>query len=99
MSDNRSYLDQLLDRSVQHLAYPYGNLLACGEREFRAAGTLGFRTAVTALHAPVFAQHRQHPQRMPRVGLSGMTSHLDYVAGEIRKLRHASQRDYPEERL
>ena len=94
MSASRQYLEQLLDRPVLHFAYPYGNALACGDREFRAAEALGFRSAVTTLEAPVFAGHRRCPHQLPRLGLSGTVAHLDYFAARIRKLWNAVASDF-----
>jgi peptidoglycan/xylan/chitin deacetylase (PgdA/CDA1 family) len=94
MSDNRKHLEALLDRPILHLAYPYGNALACGEREYRAAKQLGFHTAVTTQESPVFSQHRLHPHQMPRIGLSGTMTHFAYFSAHIRKLRNADAGDF-----
>jgi peptidoglycan/xylan/chitin deacetylase (PgdA/CDA1 family) len=95
MTDNRDYLKGLLDRPVLHLAYPFGNSQACGQREFALAAELGFTSAVTASHAPVFAAHRQQAHQIPRVGVSGTTRHLEFFAADIRNLRNAVTADYP----
>jgi peptidoglycan/xylan/chitin deacetylase (PgdA/CDA1 family) len=50
MADNRSYLENLLQLSVRHFAYPYGGSEACGPREERLAHDAGFWTAVTTRH-------------------------------------------------
>jgi peptidoglycan/xylan/chitin deacetylase (PgdA/CDA1 family) len=47
MTDNRTYLEGLLDLPVLHFAYPYGGSLSYGSREEGLAKELGFRTAVT----------------------------------------------------
>lgn len=94
MLDNRQYLETLLDRPTLHLAYPYGNAVACGERDYRTAERLGFQTAVTTRVSPVFAEHRVHPHQMPRIGLSGTMAHLPYVTAQIRKLRNAAAGDF-----
>ncbi|WLA67663.1 polysaccharide deacetylase family protein [Bradyrhizobium diazoefficiens] len=47
MADNRNYLQNLTQRPVRHLAYPYGNPRACGPREEQLASAVGFSTAVT----------------------------------------------------
>ncbi len=99
MSDNRQYLEDLLDRPALHLAYPYGNALACGERDFRIAERLGFRSAVTTRTSPVFAQHRGHPHQIPRIGLSGTMAHFAYVSAHIGKLRNAAAADFADASL
>jgi peptidoglycan/xylan/chitin deacetylase (PgdA/CDA1 family) len=44
MVDNRNYLQDLIQRPVRHIAYPYGN---SGPREEHLASAVGFSTAVT----------------------------------------------------
>jgi peptidoglycan/xylan/chitin deacetylase (PgdA/CDA1 family) len=95
LADNRHYLERLLGCSVPHLAYPFGNPEACGQREFALAAKLGFRSAVTASHAPVFAAHRRNLCQIPRVGVSGTAGHLKYFAADICDLRNALESDYP----
>ena len=99
LSDNRQYLEGLLDRPTLHLAYPYGNALACGERDYRIAKRLGFHTAVTTRTSPIFAQHRWHPHQMPRIGLSGTMAHFAYFSAHIRKLRNAVAGDFADPSL
>ena len=45
--ENRRFLEELLQQSVEHLAYPYGSPQACGAREATIVERLGFRSAVT----------------------------------------------------
>lgn len=47
MADNRDYLQNLTQRPVRHMAYPYGNPRACGRREEQLASAVGFVTAVS----------------------------------------------------
>lgn len=47
LADNRRYLENLLQVSIRHVAYPYGTPGACGLREEHLANELGFQTAVT----------------------------------------------------
>jgi peptidoglycan/xylan/chitin deacetylase (PgdA/CDA1 family) len=95
LADNRHYLEVLLGGSVAHLAYPYGNALACGRREFALAARLGFRSAATARHAPVYAAHHGNAHQIPRVGVSGTTGHLEFFAADIAELRNAIDGEYP----
>ena len=88
MSDNRAYLEHLLDRQVIHLAYPYGTPAACGPREFRLAAEVGFRTAVTARYGPVFSAHRHHPHAIPRVSAASVSEACVFPA-VISDLRNA----------
>jgi peptidoglycan/xylan/chitin deacetylase (PgdA/CDA1 family) len=69
MSDNKAFLEDLLDREVAHFAYPYGDPDSCGPREAAIAGTIGFASAVTAEPSPVFPEHRANTQAIPRVAV------------------------------
>jgi peptidoglycan/xylan/chitin deacetylase (PgdA/CDA1 family) len=94
MTGSRAYLESLLDRPIQHFAYPYGGPQACGAREFELARELGFRSAVTTRERPVFAADRTHLHEIPRIGISGTTAHLEYVVRRLRELRNASATDF-----
>lgn len=63
---NRAFLQDIIGRPVQHLAYPFGNELACGEREAKIARELGFRSAVTTRNGMLFPQHRGSLLELPR---------------------------------
>jgi peptidoglycan/xylan/chitin deacetylase (PgdA/CDA1 family) len=69
ITDNRMYLERLLDQDILHFAYPYGDPLACGEREATIARQVGFSSAVTIEASPVFPEHRYHPHLLPRIGV------------------------------
>jgi peptidoglycan/xylan/chitin deacetylase (PgdA/CDA1 family) len=60
-----------LGRPVHHLAYPVGDPLSAGQREFDLARQSGFRTAVTTRPGHVFAEHAAHLHALPRVSLNG----------------------------
>jgi peptidoglycan/xylan/chitin deacetylase (PgdA/CDA1 family) len=56
---------------VSHLAYPYGDRNAAGEREFAMARESGFKTAVTTRPGMIFAENAAHLTALPRVSLNG----------------------------
>ena len=95
MSDNRSYLEQLLDQRVEHFAYPYGDRGACGEREERIVGEIGFSSAVTTTNAPLTAVHRSRPLFLPRVRfnaretIAGVDGRLSGLQAAITRVIHA----------
>jgi peptidoglycan/xylan/chitin deacetylase (PgdA/CDA1 family) len=60
-----------LGRPVHHLAYPVGDPLSAGAREFELAKQSGFRTAVTTRPGHVFSEHAGHLHALPRVSLNG----------------------------
>lgn len=54
LTQSRDFLEQVVDRAVNHLAYPYGTPLACGPREFTMARQLGFLSAATTESRPFY---------------------------------------------
>jgi peptidoglycan/xylan/chitin deacetylase (PgdA/CDA1 family) len=63
LTDNRRYLENLLQTSVCHVAYPYGTPGACGLREECLANAAGFQTAATT------RQRQLHDQKVDRFAL------------------------------
>ena len=55
----------------EHFSYPYGDPNSAGPREFRIAGELGFKTAVTTRRGVIFPEHSEHLTALPRVSLNG----------------------------
>ena len=53
VKDNRVYLQGMLNKRIDHFAYPYGYPKACGVREAELAASVGYSTAVTALDGPI----------------------------------------------
>jgi peptidoglycan/xylan/chitin deacetylase (PgdA/CDA1 family) len=71
MAVSRARIEQALGRNVQHLAYPYGDREAAGEREFVLAASAGFKTAVTTRPGMLFAEDAGRMTALPRVSLNG----------------------------
>ena len=71
MAASRARIEQVLERPVLHLAYPYGDRDAAGEREFALAASAGFKTAVTTRPGMLFAENAGHMTALPRVSLNG----------------------------
>jgi peptidoglycan/xylan/chitin deacetylase (PgdA/CDA1 family) len=67
----RATVEAQLGREVAHLAYPYGGRDIVGTREFRLAGELGYRTAVTTRPGVLFPEHREQMMALPRISLNG----------------------------
>jgi peptidoglycan/xylan/chitin deacetylase (PgdA/CDA1 family) len=91
MFDNRSYLEQLLERPIKHFAYPYGGKAACGEREETIAAEVGFLSALTTRSSPLTVAHRRRPLFLPRIGFPAKetTTGLD---GRVSGLQMAMSR-------
>lgn len=67
LADNKAYLENLLQRPVAWLAYPYGGEGACGAREARLAAQAGFAASFTTRPGHLFAGHLAQPHLLPRV--------------------------------
>jgi peptidoglycan/xylan/chitin deacetylase (PgdA/CDA1 family) len=71
MAVSRARIESALQRPVLHLAYPYGDKIAAGVREFALARAAGFKTAVTTRPGMVFPETADHLTALPRVSLNG----------------------------
>jgi peptidoglycan/xylan/chitin deacetylase (PgdA/CDA1 family) len=71
MATSRAQIEDVLQRPVVHFAYPYGDRIAAGPREFALAAACGFKTAVTTRPGMVFAENAAHLTALPRVSLNG----------------------------
>ncbi|HJZ19415.1 MAG TPA: polysaccharide deacetylase family protein, partial [Bradyrhizobium sp.] len=71
MAGSRARIEACLQRPVVHLAYPYGDRIAAGRREFAMAHAAGFKTAVTTRPGMLFPENGQHLTALPRVSLNG----------------------------
>jgi peptidoglycan/xylan/chitin deacetylase (PgdA/CDA1 family) len=71
MATSRARIEDVLQRPVVHLAYPYGDKIAAGPREFALAHAAGFKTAVTTRPGMIFPESVDHLTALPRVSLNG----------------------------
>ena len=71
MAISRARIESALQRPVVHLAYPYGDRVAAGAREFALAHAAGFKTAVTTRPGMIFPESADHLTTLPRVSLNG----------------------------
>src|SRR5262245_61649446 len=79
MDMSRTVIEAALGIRPAHLSYPLGDKTSAAAREFRIAGELGFRTAVTTRPGVLFASHRNHLMALPRISLNGEHQQLRYV--------------------
>ncbi len=79
MAESVEVIHQQLGLRPTHFSYPLGGPLSAGEREFRLAQDLGFRTAVTTRPGGLYARHLQSLHALPRVSLNGYFQNLRYV--------------------
>jgi peptidoglycan/xylan/chitin deacetylase (PgdA/CDA1 family) len=71
LAASRARIETALQRPVLHLAYPYGDRIAAGAREFRLAQAAGFKTAVTTRPGMIFPESAGHLTALQRVSLNG----------------------------
>ena len=71
IADSRARIETALQRPVLHLAYPYGNRVAAGPREFALAKSAGFKTAVTTRPGMIYPESAGHLTALQRVSLNG----------------------------
>jgi peptidoglycan/xylan/chitin deacetylase (PgdA/CDA1 family) len=71
MTESRARIATALQRQVLHFAYPYGDRIAAGAREFALAGAAGYKTAVTTRPGMIFTESAGHLAALPRVSLNG----------------------------
>jgi peptidoglycan/xylan/chitin deacetylase (PgdA/CDA1 family) len=71
MAVSRARIESALQRPALHLAYPYGDKIAAGPREFALARAAGFKTAVTTRPGMIFPESADHLTALQRVSLNG----------------------------
>jgi len=71
MATSRARIESALQQAVLHFAYPYGDRVAAGRREFGLAKVAGFKTAVTTRPGMIFPENADYPTALPRVSLNG----------------------------
>jgi peptidoglycan/xylan/chitin deacetylase (PgdA/CDA1 family) len=71
MAIGRARIESALQRPIVHLAYPYGDKIAAGAREFALARAAGFKTAVTTRPGMIFPESADHLTALARVSLNG----------------------------
>ncbi|MBR1123643.1 polysaccharide deacetylase family protein [Bradyrhizobium lablabi] len=71
LTESRKRIEQAIGREVLHLAYPYGDKIAAGTREFALAKAAGFKTAVTTRPGMIFPESADHLTALQRVSLNG----------------------------
>src|SRR5437588_2919893 len=71
LATSRARIEAELQRPVLHLAYPYGDRIAAGRREFALAKAAGFKTAVTTRPGMIFPESAEHMTALQRVSLNG----------------------------
>jgi peptidoglycan/xylan/chitin deacetylase (PgdA/CDA1 family) len=71
IATSRARIEDTLRRPILHFAYPYGDRIAAGPREFSLAKAAGFKTAVTTRPGMIFPASAEHLTALQRVSLNG----------------------------
>lgn len=69
--ESREIIEREIGRPVVHLAYPFGDRLSAGPREFAIARECGYETAVTTRPGVLFPDHSEHMTALPRLAVQG----------------------------
>jgi peptidoglycan/xylan/chitin deacetylase (PgdA/CDA1 family) len=72
MLQSKTKLENELQQAVKHFAYPVGDNVAAGPREFALASELGFATGVTTRPGVIFAELAPHLHVLPRLSVNGL---------------------------
>jgi peptidoglycan/xylan/chitin deacetylase (PgdA/CDA1 family) len=79
MEQSRAVIEAALGKRPHHLSYPVGDPTSAGQREFRIASELGFKTAVTTRPGVIFRKHREHLTALPRISVNGEFQRQRYL--------------------
>lgn len=71
LDQSRHAIEARIGKNVRHLAYPVGDSTSAGPREFAAAASLGFTSAVTTRPGLIYAKHADHLTALPRLSVNG----------------------------
>lgn len=71
MRESRDVIAREIGSEIAHLAYPVGDPSSAGPREFAAARSMGFRSAVTTRPGMLFPGHAAHLTALPRLSVNG----------------------------
>ncbi len=90
MENSRAVIEAAIGVRPRHFAYPVGDSMGAGCREFRIAAELGFKTAVTTRPGALFPAHAHHLLALPRISLNGEFQRQRYaqvlVSGTVTSL-------------
>ena len=75
----RAVIEAAIGVRPEHLAYPVGDRTSAGEREYRLAKELGFKTATTTNPGVLFPEHADQLMALPRISLNGEYQQMRYV--------------------
>ena len=78
MSESKRRIEAEIGKPVRHFAYPVGDPVAAGHREFELAKAAGFHTAVTTRPGMICPGHCDHLHALPRLSVNGLFQQAAY---------------------
>ncbi len=87
MKMGRAVAEAALQRSLPHLAYPFGEQGTCGQRETLLAGEAGFATAVTLIPGTILRSGTFDSLRLPRIAWDGRIASLRVLRAMLAGLK------------
>jgi len=82
---SKNKLENIINKRIEHFAYPFGSPIEVGEREFYIVKDLGFKTATTIRRGTIYYEHANYLYCLPRIMLVENFKIEDI--GRIRKKR------------
>jgi peptidoglycan/xylan/chitin deacetylase (PgdA/CDA1 family) len=76
---SREIIENHIDKSVRHFAYPSAGKSAIGSREFSMTKVLGFTSALTTRPGLIYTRTLLCPTALPRVSLNGYFQNLQVI--------------------
>ncbi|MEM6803750.1 MAG: polysaccharide deacetylase family protein [Bacteroidota bacterium] len=72
--NSQKILEEELQTSVDHFAYPFGKAAEADQREFEFIKSQGFKTAVTTRMSNIFPGHVNHMEALPRININRVST-------------------------
>lgn len=76
-------IEKVINKKIEHFAYPFGSSNEIGQREFDIVKSLGFKTTTTTRRGTIYQEHVNHLECLPRIMLTEEFKMRDI--GKIRK--------------
>ena len=90
MINSKSEIENYVQQTVNHFAYPYGGFEDAHKREYTIAKQIGFKTAVLNHPANIFYGSKYFTECLPRMPLGNITTEerLNYIINGIDHYRN-----------
>ena len=79
VTQSRERIEKEIGTRPEFFAYPYGDEVSAGPRDFDIVKQAGFKLAVTTRKGVVYSQHSEHLTALPRLSLNGAYQQTHYV--------------------